>query len=171
MKNLKSILLAGFLTVGAFSSAVFTSCNPDACKDVVCQNGGNCTDGTCTCPAGYEGTLCETMARTKFVKNWTAADIEAGTSTVIPYSCVITAGAGVTNLVIASTFADDFFVNSITATASGNTITIASQEPDSDNYWVEGTGTMSGTTLSWNYKLINKTVTPNQTLNYTGTWN
>jgi hypothetical protein len=67
MKNLKSILLAGFLTVGAFSSAVFTSCNPDACKDVVCQNGGTCTDGTCACPTGFEGSNCETLSRAKFL--------------------------------------------------------------------------------------------------------
>jgi hypothetical protein len=95
MKNLKSILLAGFLTVGAFSSAVFTSCNPDACKDVVCNNGGTCTDGTCACPAGYTGANCDTKANTLFAGTWSAKEKVNGASTWgTPYAVtVITDGS------------------------------------------------------------------------------
>ncbi len=70
MKNLKSILLASILTVGAFTATIFTSCNPDACKDVVCANGGTCTDGNCACPAGYEGTTCNTRTITKYLGSY-----------------------------------------------------------------------------------------------------
>ena len=108
MKKLKSILVASILTVATFSATVFTSCNPDACKDVVCNNGGTCTDGNCACPVGYEGTLCETASRTKFTKSWAAADVQ-GTNNYV-YTCVIANGTAITNVIIDNSFSDDYFV-------------------------------------------------------------
>ena len=32
---------------------------PDLCDGMVCQNGGTCSDGTCTCANGFKGTYCE----------------------------------------------------------------------------------------------------------------
>lgn len=32
----------------------------ESCADVSCQNGGTCSDGTCSCPTGFTGELCET---------------------------------------------------------------------------------------------------------------
>jgi len=32
----------------------------DVCANVTCENNGNCVDGTCNCPAGFEGEFCET---------------------------------------------------------------------------------------------------------------
>jgi len=34
----------------------------DNCKNINCQNGGECTGGQCTCKAGFSGTLCEINA-------------------------------------------------------------------------------------------------------------
>lgn len=79
MKKLKQILLASMLTVGAFSATFLTSCDPDACKDVICANGGTCTDGSCTCPSGYEGTLCATLTRTKYLNSGSTSSWLAGT--------------------------------------------------------------------------------------------
>jgi hypothetical protein len=70
MKTLKSIFFAAALTVGAFAATFVTSCTKDACKDITCLNGGNCTDGTCTCPLGYEGTTCATMSKTKYLGSY-----------------------------------------------------------------------------------------------------
>lgn len=92
MKNLKSILLAGFLTVGTFATSVFTSCNPDACKDVVCNNGGTCTDGSCSCPAGYTGTNCDNKANAAFVGTWSAKEkVNGSTTWGSPYAVVVIA--------------------------------------------------------------------------------
>jgi hypothetical protein len=166
MKNLKSIFLATFLTIGAFSTTVFTSCEKDACDDIVCANGGTCTEGICACPSGYEGTLCETVSRSKFTKSWAAADQQGANNLV--YNCVIANGTAITSVLIDDTFSDDYFVNNVNATVNGNTITIPSQEPDADGYKVAGTGTLTSGKISWNYTITE--VSSGSVLTYTGLW-
>ena len=89
MRKLKSILLASILTIGAFSATLITSCNQDECKDIVCANGGTCSNGNCACPSGYEGAQCQTLSRTKFI------GVYSGTETCTvgsdSYSITITA--------------------------------------------------------------------------------
>lgn len=34
----------------------------EACKDIICLNGGNCNNGTCNCPEGFGGSYCELPA-------------------------------------------------------------------------------------------------------------
>lgn len=75
MKSIRNAALTALLTIGAFSAITYTSCNKDECKDVVCQNGGTCVSGTCTCPTGYEGTNCETLSRDKFVGKYVGTEI------------------------------------------------------------------------------------------------
>ncbi|HMR42642.1 MAG TPA: hypothetical protein PKC40_02350, partial [Saprospiraceae bacterium] len=45
------------------------------------------------------------------------------------------------------------FTNAVSATISGDTITIARQEPDGDGYFVEGTGTFSNGQINWTFKV------------------
>jgi len=72
MKTIKLLILGIF----AFSAmSTFTSCMPDPCETVVCQNGGTCVEGTCECPDGYEGTNCETATVDKFVGTYTAVEV------------------------------------------------------------------------------------------------
>jgi hypothetical protein len=66
MKNLKSIFLAAAITVASLS-ATLTSCTSDPCKDVVCGKGTCGTDGKCVCPAGSEGTSCQTQSLSKLL--------------------------------------------------------------------------------------------------------
>ncbi len=57
MKKTISILTVSlFLMLPAF---LINSCKKDPCKDKVCQNGGTCNDGDCSCPGGYSGTNCQ----------------------------------------------------------------------------------------------------------------
>jgi hypothetical protein len=168
MKSIRNIALSALLTLGAFSAVTYTSCNKDECKDVVCQNGGSCVDGTCQCATGYEGTNCETEIRTKFVKTWTAKDTEVGGPALPVYTSPISKGAAVTDVLI-SDFSDEYFINDVKATISGNTITIPSQTPDNDNYKVSGTGTYNATDkkITWTYTITDPL---GAIISYTGTW-
>jgi hypothetical protein len=84
MRKLKNILVASFLTVGAFTSMMMVSCNPDPCRDVVCNN-GVCDDvtGSCKCDAGYEGSDCSTRTKKKFLGSYkgNGSDDQGGTYT------------------------------------------------------------------------------------------
>lgn len=77
--RLRTILISALLTVSAFISVVYISCNRDKCKTIVCAHGGVCNSGACICQSGYEGSNCETMSRKKFLGNWTV--FENGTRT------------------------------------------------------------------------------------------
>lgn len=144
---MKSIFKS-FLAVAAMASVITIS---------------SCTK---TCDPGYEGNDCKTEMRTKFLGIYGAADSPGG----LVYNATIGAGTGISDVTIGSTFSDDYFVNSVKATVDGTTITIARQEPDNDDYFVEGTGTINGKVISWNYKLIDATAVPEISISYTGTW-
>ncbi len=121
---------------------------------------------TKTCDPGFEGTDCKTEVRAKFLGNYAASDSPGS----LTYSVVIGNGTSLSDVVISSSFSDNYFVNSVKATVSDKTITIARQQPDSDNYFVEGTGTINGKTITWNYNIINATVSPETAISYTATW-
>ena len=60
-------------------------------------------------------------------------------------------------------------MNDVLASVQGNTITIAYQEPDNDDYRVSGNGTYNPVDgkITWTYTLTNPS---NVTISYTGTW-
>jgi hypothetical protein len=175
MKSIKQILLGACLTLGAFSAVFYTSCDKDKCKDVVCQNSGVCNEGVCTCTTGWEGTLCDTEVRKKFVKTWTASDKLVSTGASLPtYSATITNGTTVTDIKIGhfsgnNSSGSSYFVNDVKATVNGNTITVPSQEPDNDDYTVSGTGTYDPVTkkITWSYTLGSPS---GASTSYSGTW-
>jgi len=143
MKNLKSILFAGFLTIGAFAASTFVACNPDACKDVVCNNGGTCTDGTCACATGFEGTNCDTESRTKVFGTFllSGTDSDGGTYSNLS-TTVSTSATAKTKFIlnIASTFI-------LTCTMTGaNSFTVDNVTLSGFTY--TGNGTYNGTTLT-----------------------
>ena len=171
MRTIKRIALGAFLAISAFCAVLYTSCSKDACSGVTCQNGGTCSGGNCTCTTGYEGTSCETLSRTKFVKSWSASDLVSGSSTPISYTANIAAGAGsdVTQVIIGNSFSDNFFtVGPITATVSGNTITIPSQNPDGNKYSLSGTGTLANNIITWSYTIKNDSTSVSEV--YSGNW-
>jgi hypothetical protein len=60
MRGFRYIVFSCILGLSAFSLVTYTACKKDKCKDTVCQNGGSCYQGVCTCPTQYTGTYCET---------------------------------------------------------------------------------------------------------------
>lgn len=62
MKTYKHVLLTSLFILTAFSSVLYTACTKsDKCSGVVCQNGGTCAGGTCSCPTNYTGSRCEIL--------------------------------------------------------------------------------------------------------------
>ena len=59
MKKIKAFLLTILITIGFCSAIIYTSCNKSTCTGIVCQNGGLCLSGSCSCPVGYTGTFCD----------------------------------------------------------------------------------------------------------------
>lgn len=167
MNKIKNIAFSALLAIGTFGIVTFTACTKDECKDVVCQNGGTCVSGACSCATGYEGTNCEKETRAKFIKTWNASDV-AGTSSPLIYTVGIGSGVTITGVIISNAFNDNFFVNNVSATVNGDQIVIADQSPDADDYRVAGSGTITNGKISWSYT-ITKTST-SQVLSYNGVW-
>jgi hypothetical protein len=70
MKSIRNVVFSALLTLGAFGTVFYTSCTKDACKDVVCKNGGTCVNGTCSCPYAFNGTNCETEVRSTYYNTY-----------------------------------------------------------------------------------------------------
>ena len=77
MKSIRNIALSALLSIGAFSTVTYVSCNPDACKDVVCSNGGTCVAGTCNCTVGYDGTTCQTEVRSTYFNTYKGNGVDS----------------------------------------------------------------------------------------------
>ncbi|MBK8055720.1 MAG: calcium-binding EGF-like domain-containing protein [Saprospiraceae bacterium] len=60
MKNLPLFLFSFMLLLISCSKS-------DPCEGIACKNGGTCSDGSCQCPPGWEGPLCETESLPKAV--------------------------------------------------------------------------------------------------------
>lgn len=149
MKKLQVLAKSTFTVLALGTALMFSSCK-DECKDVVCQNGGTCTEGICDCPSGYEGTLCETEIRAKFKGTWTVLDncSQSGTS---GYSVSVVNGTALNEVNITNFWGA--FTAPVKATVTGNTISVASQQPDNDGWFVSGQGSVSGNTMTWNYTI------------------
>jgi len=122
---LKKILIPALITIAAFCSLAWFSCNRDKCKTIVCANGGVCSQGACTCKSGYQGANCETIARLKFLGNWEV--FEKGSITnAAQYPISIEASDNITNVVIRNLF--NYFQVPISGYVSNDTLYIPNQQ-------------------------------------------
>lgn len=148
MNRIKNIALSIFLTLGAFTAVTITSCNKDECKDVVCNNGGTCIAGVCSCPTGYEGVNCDTRTRDRFVGSWTGQDV-CGSGT---YTISLTVGASTSSDIVALVSNPGGFGTgvTITGTVTGpNTLQFTNANVGGGRT-LTGTMTFSGTSSSTN---------------------
>ncbi len=159
MKSIKLVALSAFLTVGAFTSVLYTSCTKDECKDVVCENGGTCSGGTCTCPTGYEGSRCATKSRDKFVGVYTGSEIcSIGTDN---YTVTLSAASNALNLTYTNLYND-----AITATctmAATDSFTFSGTQGSAT---FTGSGRLNVNTLTVHYTITNGSIT--NTCTFTG---
>ncbi len=119
------------------------------------------------CRSSYEGNRCEVLSRPKFEGQWNAIDTPGN----LIYIDTISAGSGFAGLTISKNFAGNYFSHPIYANANGVNISIISQQPDSNNYFLQGIGTISSndSMITWLYQITIIQDTP-ITTNYRGIW-
>lgn len=145
MKSLRLLVLSA-----SFLGLTLTGCK-DECKDVVCQNGGTCEEGTCLCVSGYEGENCETEVRAKFIGSYSVS--ESCQSGNYNFNFNITASsASVTSIIINNFY--DIGIN-VTANISGTTVTIPNQTVTQSGSAlnVSGSGQLNGNILTLTYTI------------------
>jgi hypothetical protein len=157
MNKIKNIVFSALLTIGAFVAVTFNSCKSDdspvdPCAAVVCQNGGACSNGSCSCPVGYEGTLCETPSVTKFIRTWrTATEACTVSGSNAQYDITITSSStSAATLLISNVYGSG---RTVTATlTNANAFTIASQ-PFGSSGTISGTGSIANGQLTISYSV------------------
>ena len=129
----------------------------DPCNKTVCVNGGACVDGHCDCPSGYSGDSCNYETRSFFYGTYNVHDVCTLTG-VSDYTVNISEVPGQLLKVYIANFANSFS-NNVTATISGNHISIATQSPDNDGRVLTGSGTLSVNTIQMSYSIAGATGT------------
>lgn len=141
MKNLVKFALAAATT----AALAFTACTSDPCKDIECKNSGTCLDGTCSCPVGYEGKLCDTLSTAKFVgNNLAVADtVTSGPGTgTYAYAMNISTVAGSVTKMTTANLGGFGATNAVDFTLTGPKA-ITFNYTDLSGRKFEGTGTIS----------------------------
>lgn len=163
----KKLFLLPALVLGAF--LFFTpSCGDSTdCTDVDCGTYGICDAGNCSCDPGYEldaDGKCTVESRSKFVGNYLVNETCSNSGTAAPYNVGISNGATAVDVNLAGFYgpvAQGGFVAPVKATIDGTTITIARQEPDNDDIFVEGSGSVvvsgASTIITITYKVTDET--------------
>lgn len=156
MKSIRNIAFSALLSIGAFTMVTYTACNQDECKDVVCQNGGTCISGNCSCATGYEGTNCETASATGLDGAYSATEtcqppLTGGPST---WSSPVTISSTDMTRIVISNFGNSNA--NVTGQVDKNAITLDPTTIGSTT--VTGTGTVNGNVLTINYTLTGGTV-------------
>ena len=131
------------------------SCKEDPCDTVVCQNDGVCLEnGTCECPPGFEGDLCETFTREKISGNLdVVSDCTGGSADTDTWS--IGASASAFNEVLINNFHLPA-LNIIATITDPSTIEIKEQFVGGPtSYTIFGSGTIEAEgQLSLQYTII-----------------
>ncbi len=159
MRPLRNIAFSALLTIGTFTAVTYTSCTKDECKDVVCQNGGTCISGTCSCPTGYEGSNCQTLSRDKFVGTYIGT--EQCTSGTDAYTIVLAASSGALNLTFTNIYNQGY---TATCTVTGkNTFSFSGSQLTTS---FTGNGTLNGNQLTVAYQITSPAA--NNSCTFTG---
>ena len=151
MRFFKNIALSAMLTIGAFSAVTYTACTKDECEDVVCNNGGTCISGSCSCPSGYEGNQCETQSRDKFIGTYTGT--ETCTIGTDNYTITLAPNSDGIKLTMTNLYNDN--ITAICTMTGTNTFTFNGTQSGAT---YTGTGSLAGNSLTVDYTISDGTL-------------
>ncbi len=154
MKKFKMTLATAALAMLAVGSMLsMNSCKKDPCKDETCNDKGTPTANgdvcDCACNTGYEGDKCETEWSTKFVGSYNVTETGSATGT---FSSSISANSS-TEVKISNFSDSGMNINATLDAGSTLKINNASITVGGANFVANGTGSISGTTVTLNYTL------------------
>lgn len=172
MKNNKLILYTTLFVTAVFSVTLFYSCKKKdikyndttlirPCENVVCLNGGACSDGQCICAVGFEGLKCESKWSDKFTAFYNTTN-----------DCDLGAPSFLVSIVPNPDFAYKMRINNMLSVCPGkmidavinpekNSFSIPLQNP-CGNYYINGYGNR-------NNDFINIYINTRDTVTHTGT--
>jgi hypothetical protein len=151
-KTMKKLFF-GLIAVAALS---FTSCK-DECKDVNCSNGGTCEEGICSCPSGYQGDLCETSWASLFQGNYNVNEqftiVSSDSTGSDSFGSQISTGTDPKKITISNFSNSGQSITADLESASSLKITSQTVTYSGNQLSANGTGSISGSTVTLNYSL------------------
>ena len=118
----------------------------DKCRNLDCQNGGECVDGRCECPDGYQGETCQQQERDKFIADFEGQEMCLYTNN--PPLVSIASGTEVTEITITGLYR---YTTAVRAIVDDATFIIPHQDFGAST--IHGSGSLSSTTLTINYAI------------------
>ena len=149
-KSFRNIALSALITIGGFTAITYTSCTKDECKDVVCNNGGTCVSGNCSCPTGYEGSNCSTFSRDKILGVYTGS--ETCTIGTDNYTITLSSNSDNVKLTLTNLYNQNF--TAICTMTGATTFNFSgTQGTGGTTTTFTGTGSVSGSQLTVTYTI------------------
>lgn len=142
----------------AMITVLYTACIKDKCGAILCDNGGVCVDGKCTCPTGYEGTSCSKMWYEKFAGRWNVSDSIAKDNVARYKYEISNDGQSARDSFYISGFADTMSVAILCRKTAYRVFAFAEQKIDTFLTIKGGTGTLDSVTgaIRGNYSFLRK---------------
>lgn len=147
------------------SLVMYNACIKDKCGIVVCNNGGVCVDGTCTCPTGFEGASCSKIWYEKFAGRWNVRDsFNKTTKPAFTYDISVN-GDGLRDSFYISGFSDTVRALVLCKKSAYRVFSFAEQKLDSFTSIKSGTGTLDSVSgiITGNYSYLRKIKQPDAT--------
>jgi len=160
LKWLAALMCAGLLVM-------VSACKPKDSCNIPCIN-GVCVNNSCNCNSGFEGDSCTIRTTDKFIGSWDATDsCETGN---YGYTVTIVASSSIPNQLIISNFGRYGTTATVTASISGFTFMVLSQNVQNNSITLSGSGTIDTTTNTITVSYTAEEVVSHATDACSGVW-